>query len=25
VTSTWPGGTCDSSPDATVNSDIVFT
>ncbi|OPY01293.1 MAG: hypothetical protein A4E60_01786 [Syntrophorhabdus sp. PtaB.Bin047] len=24
VTSTWPGGTCDSSPDATVNSDIVF-
>jgi len=25
VTSTWPGGTCDSGPDATVNSDIVFS
>lgn len=24
ATSTWPGGTCDSGPDATVNSDIVF-
>jgi len=24
VTSTWPGGTCDSGPDATLNSDIVF-
>jgi hypothetical protein len=24
VTSAWPGGTCDSGPDATVNSDIVF-
>jgi len=24
ATSGWPGGTCDSGPDATVNSDIVF-
>lgn len=24
VTSAWPGGTCDSGSDATVNSDIVF-
>ncbi len=24
LTGSWPGGTCDSNPDATVNSDIVF-
>lgn len=24
VTGSWPGGTCDSNPDATVNSDIVL-
>lgn len=24
VTSTWPGGTCDSGSDATINPDIVF-
>lgn len=24
VTSAWPGGTCDSGPDSTLNGDIVF-
>jgi len=24
LTGSWPGGTCDSNPDPTVNSDIVF-
>ena len=24
ATSSWPGGTCDSNPDPTINSDIVF-